>query len=134
MAETLCNLGGSGGGSLKDLGFVNVPSGTWVFKSTKNGNTWPGFSSKVIPLTMQRGASASGSSLGGITGNVYDSKVNNVNYVYLNTSKGSSNGQVGMNSSATNDYAFLPYAYNMDLTSVQNNITSGTITCWLEKK
>lgn len=137
MAETLCNLGGNGGAILKSMGFVNVPSGTWVFKT--GSKTITSKQNTIIPISGKEscgrdGHGGSSSTWSGMP--AIDSRsINGVAFVHLNAaSRTEGNGQVGCSMYHDNLYSFYPRAYDMDLTATQNGVTSATLSCWLEKK
>ena len=129
-----------GGTSLASLGFINVPNGNWVLKSTTTGSTFPGFSSNVIPIAMNTGSSCSRShsnytsSSPMTTSGSTAINEKTASAINASASKGINRESLSVNASTTAYSVFLPWFYDMDLTAVQNGVTSGTITAWLEKK
>ena len=124
-----------GGGS--DHGFINIPSGTWETKSTVRGDSFPGFSSNVIPIAMNQTASSnhgwSENTQIGFSGST-TCAVNGKTSGKATASKGANVGSTNWSTRVDVYNVYLPAFYNMDLTAVQNGVKSGTITVWLQKK
>lgn len=139
MAETLCSIMGGRSGGSDTMGFTAIPEGNWEFKSSKT-STWPGFSSSVIPICQTITCSATA------TGNwpsiSWASASTSINGTAALTAAGGTRWNesfsghshvVRVGGDATAYSVFLPWFYNMNLTTVQQNVTNGTITVWLQK-
>ena len=117
-------------------GFINIPSGNWVWKSTKTGSSFPGFSNNVIPICKTFSASSehgwSENTQIGFSGSTTAS-CNSQTVATGSASKGANVGSKNWSTSVTAYNVFLPQYYGMDLTVVQNSEKSGTITVWLQK-
>lgn len=141
----------------KGSGDKHTPKGMWKLKSTKNGDSWTGYTSNVIPLTAQYSASSyagylrgSGQDYADIPNANYDAPFgasrseNGKTIISLSGSASTSanteiagNGGAGvyLSGSVTIYEAFLPYFYNFDYTALQNNYSKGgTVVEWLEKQ
>lgn len=131
--------GGSGGNSLEALGFINIPEGEWVMKSTLKDDVFPGFSENVIPLTMSFSGVNGSSSHGNCTWGSLDcsasrslngkTTVATSGHMSFDISRGGARVSCGGSAS----HIYIPAFYNFDLTAIQKGVTSGTITCWLQK-
>lgn len=138
-----------GGGTLRLSGDKEFPSG-YAFKSTYMGNTFPGFGSNVIPLTMQislstgsYGSSHMGTSCGseGHTNKTINGTVAAKIDLYGNSRCDNPTAVWGgrriynsASGSGVDIVEFLPPFFNFDWDALQVGITSGTITSWLEKE
>ena len=131
---TINELNG-GGSSLNSMGFINVPSGNWKIKT----GSFPGFSENVIPLTMSFSGVNGSASHGNCTWGSLDCSASRaINGKTAVSTSGSmwfeiSRAGASVNCGGGANHIFIPMFYDMDLTAVQNNVTSGTITSWLEK-
>ena len=125
---------------LISIGFINVPNGNWVFKATSTGSTFPGFSDNVIPMAMDTGSSCSRSHSNYTSSSAMTTSgstaINGKTASAINASasKGINRESLSVSANTTAYSVFLPWFYNMDLSAVQNGVTSGTITAWLEKQ
>ena len=144
MSTNVCAMAGNGGAAdidetLTIMGFKNVPKGNWVFKATSTGDAFPGFSSNIIPISMNSGSSCSRShsnytSSSPMTTSGYTAiNGKTASEINASASKGINRESLSVNASTTAYSVFLPWFYNMDLTAVQNGVKSGTITAWMQK-
>ena len=124
-------------GPLESTWFTNIPEGNWTLKSTKNGDVFPGFSDKVIPLTADFSNSFSDYSVNCTSGNMSNSRSASVNgktvfYFYGHMKFDIARSQAWLDGNGYAKGVFLPFYYNFDLTATQAGVKSGTITTWLE--
>lgn len=132
----LIKISSSGGGGATQ-GFINIPEGDWIFKSTKGGSVFPGFSENTIPMVKNMTGHAtngwSENSQIGFSGSCTIS-VNNETAASATASKSANVGSQNWGIDITVNCVFLPFFYNMDLTLTQQSETSGNIVVWLEKQ
>ena len=106
------------------LGFTNIPIGNWVFKSTSTGESFPGFGDDVIPIAMNTGSSCSRSHSNYTSSSPMTTSgstaINGKTASAINASasKGINRESLSVNASTTAYSVFLPWFYNMDLTSI----------------
>ena len=129
----------SGGGGTSSSWFTNIPDGNWVLKSTAKGDTFPGFSNNVIPLTANFSTDYRKSSSNCTSGSLSDNRTISVNgkralYSYASMGFDISRGGADVHGTANADNVFLPFYYDFDLTAVQEGVTSGTISTWLVRE
>ena len=122
------NAAGSASGSSSRANKLHFPDG-WSLHATALGESFPGFSSNVIPVAMN-GASRNyhwGRNNGSFSEYINGKTAYGFNYNSKDPAKEGSEGS----SYAYN--LFLPAFFNFDWTAIQNNIKSGTITVWLTR-
>lgn len=140
MAETLAMiLGTVNGGSLKSIGFVNPPTGTW---NVMSGSKKIDSSNRAtnIPLVVES-ISRSGSVTSGKDSASRTHAYFTVNGVNLTDMSGWANGYhdqggyaiyLGFNYSGSAKHIFIASAFGMDLSKCQNYDCTASV--WLEKK
>lgn len=136
----------------KGLGIDITPKGhIWKLKSTKNGDVFPGFGDRVLPITITP-SSASGSNSYHNTAH-FDSSpsssttasasrtINGITALsgscttYLSQSMGACDSHytdIYSSVSVSAKNLFLPYFYRFNWDSIKANITSGTVVEWFE--
>lgn len=128
---TIIRVGGGG----TDIDAYHFPDG-YSLHSTALGETFPGFGNNVIPIAMNISSSWTYGYNDGkpvTTGTYGDNKINGK--VALNASGYiTTTNRVGTCAGGSTAYSvFLPFFFNFDYSAIQTNITSGTITVWLQK-
>ena len=124
------------------------PTRGYRFKSIMNGDVFPGFTDKVIPITGRYSVSGGAYDLHGSGQSTDDVSFSNsvsINgktaisisgYEHTDANPGiSGNGGAGasISADATGYQLFLPYFYNFDYAALKAGVKSGTISDWLEK-
>lgn len=119
----------------------HFPKG-YTLHSTALGETFPGFGSNIIPICINASLSRSWTEGKNSSGGKNGSQNVNTKVTYNGKTALSTTGDadvwrvdtsagVSYNSQAYS--IFLPFFFNFDYSAIQTNITSGTITVWLQK-
>lgn len=122
------NSAGYASGNANRANRLHFPDG-WSLHATALGESFPGFSSNVIPVAMN-GASRNykwGRNVGSHSEYINGTTAYGFNY---NSHDPATEGSEG-SSYAYN--LFLPAFFNFDWDKIQSSITSGAITVWLTK-
>lgn len=129
------NSAGYASGNANRANRLHFPDG-WSLHSTALGESFPGFSSNVIPVCMNQTEWANGYFYwDAVQVGVDDGKTNYINGVgsaYVNYKK-KANGSRFSDITLSAANLFLPAFFGFDWSAIQNNIKSGTITVWLTR-
>lgn len=146
---TLIRIPG-GSGSVRASNGNETPAG-YMMKAVALGDTFPGFGANVIPLCINAAASAHCSGGGGFmtisasasgtAALAYNGRNAVTAYVKSNMScdyeatggSSATRSYCGGTCSMTASNIWLPDLFDYDFTAIQNSVTSGTVTVWLEK-
>lgn len=133
---------------------INPPRGKgWKFKSRRKGDTWPGFSAKVIPITMTPPGASGGGDWEHFTchgdsdpyGSMSRSALSKINGKTVMSCSGGTFFEESMrlydshyvaltcSVSVSGTCVFLPYFYGFNWTTIQNSVRSGTIMEWFQR-
>lgn len=134
---TIIRVGGGG----TDIDAYHFPDG-YSLHSTALGETFPGFGSNIIPICINASLSRSWTEGKDSGGGKNGSQNVRTNVSYNGKTALTTIGDVDVwraSTSAGASYSsdaysiFLPFFFNFDYSAIQSNITSGTITVWLQK-